>query len=152
MGDEWTEVSIRGVVIDPMSGDPTVLLEDDAESAIIAVAGDPSVTGAIISELEGIEHDVSQTLLYRFFVRHGVSVTRVELSQDRAGRLGASLWYEYQSELHAMEVRPIDGLLIAVQTHAPVVAHEELIQRDATPAAPRVMDGQDLLILSRRAR
>ena len=88
MGDDWTEVAIRGVVIDPMSGDPAVLLEDDAETAIIAVSGDPSVTGAIISELEGVEHELSQTLLYRFFVRHGIAVSRVELSHDRADTLG----------------------------------------------------------------
>ena len=152
MGDDWTTVSVRGVVIDPMSGDPTVLLEDDAESAIIAVSGDPSVTGAIISELEGIEHELSQTLLYRFMVRHGISVTRVELSHDREHQLAASLWYEYDDEPCALEVRPIDGLLIAVQTSAPVVAHEELIRRGTTDAAPRVLDGQDLLILSRTGR
>ena len=150
MGDNWSEVTIRGVVIDPMTGDPTVLLEDNAETAIIAVAGDPSVTGAIISELEGIARDESQTLLYRFFVRHGVLVTRIDLSRDRSGELGAYLRYRYERDEFGMEVRPIDGLLVAVQTGAPVFAEEELIRTGTTCAAPRIFDGSDLLILSRR--
>ena len=150
MSDRWTEVTIRGVVIDPMTGDPTVLLEDDGETSIIAVAADPSATGAIISELEGIEHEQSQTLLYRFFVRHGVSVSRVELSGARNGELGARLDYHFKGARYAMEVRPIDGLLVAVQTGAPIFAHVDLIQTWVTSAAPRVLDGSDLLILSRR--
>jgi bifunctional DNase/RNase len=151
MGDEWTEVTVRGVVIDPMTGDPTVLLEDYSETAIIAVAGDPAVTGAIISELEGIAQEKAQTLLYRFFVRHAVVVIRVDLSADREGELGACLRYEYDGEHYGMEVRPIDGLLVAIQTEAPVYANAELIDAGTTPAAPRVLEGSDLLILSRRS-
>lgn len=151
MGDVWTEVTIRGVVIDPMTGDPTVLLEDNDETAIIAVCADPSVAGAIISELEGLEQERSQTLLYRFFVRHGVSVVRLELMHGRDGELGAYLRYVYDGEDYGIEVRPVDGLLVAAQTHAPVFADEDLIDRGTTSAAPRVMDGSDLLILSRHS-
>ena len=152
MGDEWTEVTIRGVVIDPMTGEPTVLLEDNDESAIIAVAADPSITGAIISELEGIEQERAHSLLYRFFIRHTVRVSRVDLSCDPDGNLGASLHYRFDGDDFAMDVRPIDGLLVAVQTHAPIRANDELIFRASTTAAPRVLDGSDLLILSRHQR
>ena len=145
-----TKVTIRGVVIDPMTGDPAVLLEDDGESAIISVAAEPSVTGAIISELEGIESDQSQTLLYRFFVRHSISVLRIELSHTAEGALNAGLDYVYEGSHYRMEVRPIDGLLVAVQTNAPIFADAALIQDKAVHAAPRVLDGGDLLILSKR--
>jgi bifunctional DNase/RNase len=146
----FTEVTIRGVVIDPMTGEPAVLLEDDSESAIIAVAAVPSVTGAIISELEGIESDQSQTLLYRFLVRHSISVLRIELAHTAEGDLCAAFDYMYEGAQYRMEVRPIDGLLVAVQTNAPIFATAALIRDRAVPAAPRVLDGGDLLILSRR--
>ncbi len=152
MGNGWSEVAICGVVIDPMTGDPAVLLEDSAESAIIAVAGDPAVTGAIISELEGITQERSQTLLYRFFVRHGVSVTRIDLSKGSSGEIASELAYLYAGEHYRMEVRPIDGLLLSVQTGAPVYADVRLIRDGASAAAPRVLADGDLLILSRRHR
>ncbi len=150
MGDVWTEVTVRGVVIDPMTGDPTILLEDSAETAIIAVAADPSVTGAIISEIEGISGEASKSLLYRFFVRHGVTVVSVDLSRDRSGELGAYVRYRYEGEDFGMEARPIDALLVATQTGAPIRADADLINAGTMSAAPRVLEGSDLLILSRR--
>jgi bifunctional DNase/RNase len=150
MRNGFTEVTIRGVVIDPMTGDPAVLLEDDRQSAIISVAAEPAVTGAIISELEGIESEQSQTILHRFFKRHSITVLSVDLSRTPEGALCAGLDYVYEGAQHRMEVRPIDGLLVAVQTNAPIYADALLIHDRAVAAAPRVLDGGDLLILSRR--
>jgi bifunctional DNase/RNase len=149
MGGDWTEVTIRGVVIDPMSGEPTVLLDDHDETAIIAVPSDPSNAVTIISELEGLSRDLSKSLLYRFFVRHGVAVENVGLSRDRSGAMSASVHYRFHGEQYTIEVRPIEALLIALQTDAPVLAHHVLFTADALHPAPRVRDGSDLLILSR---
>lgn len=149
MGGDWTEVAIRGVVIDPMSGEPTVLLDDHEETAIIAVPADPSNAVTIISELEGIGRDLSNSLLYRFFVRHGVAVERVGLSRDRSGAMSASVHYRFGGEQYTIEVRPVEALLVAIQADAPVLAHHDLIVTDVPYPAPRVRDGRDLLILSR---
>jgi len=150
MDASWTEVGIRGVVIDPVSGEPTILLEDSEQSTIIAVPGDPAATGALISELEGVAHEPAQTMLYRFFVRHGVEVASLELSQDRTGTLGAYLRYQFEEERFGMEVRPVDGLIIAIQTQAPMLVHHALIEAEHRLPVPRVIEGRDLLILSRR--
>jgi bifunctional DNase/RNase len=150
MDVSWTEVGIRGVVIDPVSGEPTILLEDSQRSTIIAVPGDPAATGALISELEGVEHEPAQTMLYRFFVRHGVNVESLELSQDRTGTLGAYLRYRFGEEQFGMEVRAVDGLIIAIQTQAPILVHHALIEAENRLPVPRVIEGRDLLILSRR--
>jgi bifunctional DNase/RNase len=150
MEASWTEVGIQGVVIDPVSGEPTILLEDAARSAIIAVPGDPAATGALISELEGVDHEPAQAMLYRFFVRHGVTVKSLELSQDRAGVTSAYLRYSFGSDSYGMEVRPVDGLIIAIQTQSPILVHRALIESENRLPIPRVIEGRDLLILSRR--
>jgi len=139
----------RGVVIDPMTGDPAVLLEDSQQLAIIAVPADPSTATAIISELEGIQRDPSHTLLYRFFVRHGVKVERLELSVSPGGEVVANMIYRFDGCSCAMDVRPVDGLILAIQTQAPVFATRELVDSGVRATSPRVLDGQDLLILSR---
>lgn len=148
----WTEVSATGLVIDPVTGEPTVLLEDHAASVIIPVPADPSTAGSLISEVEGEHSENAATLLYRFFVRHGVSVSRIELSQNRSGELAASFRYSYLGSEYGMEVRPVDGLLIAAQTQAPVVASPALIAAAGRSRSPRVRDGRDLLILRSRSR
>ena len=151
MDGDWTEVTIRGVVIDPMSGEPTVLLEDREEAAIIAVSVDPSNAVTIISELEGLSGELTNSVLYRFFVRHGVTVEWVGLSNDRAAAMSASIHYSFGGERYAMEIAPTESLLIALQTEAPILAHTDLIQTGAAHPAPRIQNGSDLLILSRRS-
>ncbi len=151
MDDDWTEVTIRGVVIDPMSGEPTVLLEDREESAIIAVSVDPSNAVTIISELEGLSRELTNTVLYRFFVRHGVTVHRVGLSNNRTSSMSASIHYSFGSDQFTMETSPTEALMIAIQTEAPIVAHGSLIQTGEAHPAPRIENGSDLLILSRRS-
>ncbi|TFH04882.1 MAG: hypothetical protein E4H09_02930 [Spirochaetales bacterium] len=149
MAEDWTEVEPRGVVIDPMTGDPAVLLEDPRHTSIIAVPADPSTATAIISELEGIQRDPSHTLLYRFFIRHGVRVTRLELSVSRDREVVANIIYSFAGEVCVMDVRPVDGLIVAIQTNAPILAAGALIHSRISTASPRVLDGRDLLILSR---
>ena len=150
MDPSWTEVQITGVIIDPVSGEPTILLQDPEGSTVLTVPGDPAATGALISELEGLDHEPAQTMLYRFFVRHGVAVQRLELSQDRSGLIGAYLRYAFDGEEFGMEVRPIDGLIIVSQSHTPAVAHQSLLEAHQAMPSPRVIEGRDLLILSRR--
>lgn len=151
MGDDWTEVTIRGVVIDPTSGEPTVLLDDTEQRSIIAVPADPANAVTIISELEGIGRDLTNAVLYRFFVRHGVQVRWIGISRSRDGNLAASIHYRFQNNEFSMEVRPEDGLLIGLQSESPVFAANELITSARTGRAPRVKEAGDLLILSRRS-
>ena len=151
MGENWTEVEPRGVVIDPMTGDPAILLEDTPQTSIIVIPADPAATGAIISELEGIQRDASHTLLYRFFVRHGIRVRCLELSSDTGGRVVANIRYDFGGEECVMDLRPVDGLLLAIQTHTSVVAAPELIHCRQCRSSLRALDGRDVLILSRSA-
>ena len=150
MKEMWVEVAVRGVVIDPLSGEPAVLVEDSDETAIIAIPADPGGASSIISELEGIHRDAPHELLYRFFVRHQVSARRIELSHTRNGEIAARLCYTHSGHDYEIDIRPIDGLLIAAQAHIPVLASRPLIDCEAQRrTSPRVLDGKDLLILSR---
>ena len=155
MRADWTEVEARGVVIDPLTGEPAVLLEDPRQTSIIAIPADPAAAGAIISELEGIKRDAAHTLLYRFFIRHGIRVIRLELFSDPTEltneRVVANIHYEFAGEACIMDVRPIDGLIIAIQTHSPVFAAPQLIHSHSHRSSLRALDGRDVLILSKPA-
>jgi bifunctional DNase/RNase len=148
MATEWTRMEARGAVIDPMTGDPAVLLEDPRQTSIIVIPADPAAAGAIISELEGIQTDSAHTLLYRFFVRHSIKMLRLELSSTADSSIVANIHYLFRGEDCVMDVRPVDGLLIAVQTHAPVFAAPELVHSSSCRSLLRVRDARDVLILS----
>jgi len=135
--------------MDPMTGDPAILLEDDAESAIVTIPVDPGGAEFIICELEGIHRDAPHSLLYRFFVRHGIRVNRLEIGRIATGELSSALCYRHDGHSFRMDVRPADGISLAIQASAPMFASTELIHDyNRTVYSPRVLENSDLLILS----
>ena len=149
MGQYWTEVAVRGVVIDPLTGDPAILLADDNATAVITAPADPGGAEAIICELEGIHREATHTLLYRFFVRHGVRVSRLEIGQDSSGNLSSALCYRHDGHSYQMDMRPADGISMAIQSSAPMFASAELIHESSrSVSSPRVLENRDLLLLS----
>lgn len=153
MGHYWTEVTVRGVVIDPLTGDPAILLEDNAETTIIPVPADPGGAESIICELEGIRRDASHSLLYRFFIRHGIRLNRLEIGRGGDGQLATVLCYRHDGNSFRMDARPADGIALAIQSGAPMFASVALVHDlRSTVRSPRVQDNSDLLILSAHAR
>jgi bifunctional DNase/RNase len=135
--------------MDPLTGDPAILLADNTASAIITAPAEPGGAESIICELEGIHRDGTHSLLYRFFVRHGIRVNRLEIGQDSRGRLSSALCYRHDERSYRMDMSPADGISLAIQAGAPMFASAELIHESTrTIASPRVMENRDLLLLS----
>lgn len=135
--------------MDPMTGDPAILLQDDAESAVITIPTDPGRAESIICQLEGIHRDTPHSLLYRFFVRHGIRASRLEIGRIPTGELSSALCYRHEGHSFRMDVRPADGISLAIQASAPMFASAELIHDySRTVHSPRVLENSDLLILS----
>lgn len=149
MGDDWTEVTVRGVVIDPVTGEPTILVEDDQRMSILAIPADPSSAGSIISAVEGIDGEAGDDLLIRFFRRHGITVSGITIDRAETGDLVAVLHYVIGNQAEQLAVRPAEGLVLSAHSGAPVFVHFALINEVEAPASPRVADSGDLLILSR---
>ncbi len=136
------------MVIDPMTGDPAILLEDDAESATITVPADPGGAESVICEQEGIHHHTPHSLLYRFFVRHDIRVNRLEIGRTPAGGLSSALCYRHDGHSFRMDVRPADGIALATQASAPMFVSTELIHDySRTISSPLVLESIDLLML-----
>lgn len=149
MDDEWTEVIVRGVVIDPISGEPAVLIEDSDECVILAVPADPASAASIIAAVEGELQSTPEDLLLRFFHRHGVTVSAVAMRRRRDGSIAATLCYSMGGNTEALPVRPADGLVISARTNAPVLIHGSMVEHPTPRSAmPRVSNSGDLLILS----
>jgi bifunctional DNase/RNase len=149
MGQYWTEVAVRGVVIDPLTGDPAILLQDEPASVIVTVPADPGGAESIICELEGIHRDKTHSLVYRLFIRHGMRVLRLEIGADTNYDLSAALCYLHEDNLYRLDVRPADGITLALLAGAPMFASADLISSThRTVRSPRVQENSDLLILS----
>ena len=139
--------------MDPLTGDPAILLQDNQASAIVTVPADPGGAEAIICEMEGIHREAAHSLVYRVFVRHGMKIQRLEIGADPKKDIRASLCYLHNELLYSIDVLPTDGISLAIQSAAPMFVSSDLID-DHQPSvkSPRVSESRDLLILSEDRR
>ena len=109
---------------------PVAVLSDSTGKRILPVWIGPSEASSIIVELEEIKspRPLAHDILASYFQRHGFIMDSLEIY----GHLGESgysarIMYHHRRRHYDMEVRPSDGLALAVRLKAPLLAEEHLL-------------------------
>jgi bifunctional DNase/RNase len=109
---------------------PVAVLSDSAGLRVLPVWVGPSEASAIITELEEIRtsRPVAYDIFAQYFQRHGFVMDSLEIYAD-AGEQGycARIRYHQGRRHYRMEVRPSDGLALAVRLKAPILAARTLL-------------------------
>lgn len=129
-------LTIKGFFLD-QDKMPIVVLYDPSGQRMLPIWIGPAEASAIIVELQEIKTPSPSThdLLAGHFQRHGFRMDRLEIYGRRDAHLYAAriiyhrLWMRY-----ILEVRPSDGLAMAVRLKAPILATEELLAAAHFPA------------------
>ena len=120
---------IKGFFLDPERM-PVVVLSDASGERILPIWTGPSEASSIIVELEEIKtpRPLTHDLLAKYFQRHGFTMDGLEIF-DHSGEFGYNARLKYHRRLRHfdMEVRPSDGLALAVRLKAPILAEEQLL-------------------------
>lgn len=137
-------LSVAGVALDegdsPMGsamGSPTVLLRDPSGDRCIAVPVGAFEASAIIIEIEGLKppRPLTHDLLAELFVRHGCRLGCFEIyGLTDEGFLGR-IRYRKRFRRHSMEVRPSDGIALALRLGSPIEVDAGLFESIAGPVA-----------------
>jgi bifunctional DNase/RNase len=109
---------------------PVAVLSDAEGKRILPVWIGPSEASSIIVELEEIKSPgpLAHDILASYFHRHGFTMDCLEI-YGQSGEFGYNARIRYHRRLRRfdMEVRPSDGLAVAVRLKAPVLAEEHLL-------------------------
>ena len=122
-------LQIKGFFLDSEKMPIAVLCDDESRRVLPLWIG-PSEANSIIVRLEEIQTPgpLTHDLLASTFVRHGLRMDRLEIYRhEESCGCAARICYHRRFRRYAMEVRPSDGLALAVRLQAPVVASEELL-------------------------
>ena len=105
-------------------------MSDAQARRILPVWIGPSEASSIIVELEEIKspRPLAHDILASYFHRHGFTMDCLEI-YGQSGEFGYNARIKYHRRLRHfdMEVRPSDGLAVAVRLKAPVLAEEHLL-------------------------
>jgi bifunctional DNase/RNase len=136
------EMKIRGLMVDPSTNMPIVLLRDPQSEAILPIWVGLYEANAIAMEVEKasaprpLTHDLLKNMV------HGLNaqVQRIVVTELRDDTFYAVIWMTQNGETVAIDARPSDALALALRSDCPIFVAEEVLL--AAKVVPNPADSQ----------
>ncbi|GAA3765921.1 bifunctional nuclease family protein [Terriglobus aquaticus] len=144
---EEVEVRIRGLMMDPVTSMPMIVLKDIGGDAVLPIWVGIFEANAIALEIEKnttprpMTHDLIRNIL-RGFETH---VTRVVISDLREDTFYAVIWLERGGETLAIDARPSDALALAMRADCPIFVARSVLDSAKANSAGRDSGNSDEL-------
>lgn len=124
------EVRIRGLMMDPATNMPIVVLKDVSSETVMPIWVGIFEANAIAIEIEKVSaprpmtHDLTRNL-----VRHlNAKLERVVITEIKDDTFYAVLWLKQGDEPVAIDARPSDAIALALRADCPIYVAEHVMQ------------------------
>jgi hypothetical protein len=127
---DWVVMRLRGLILDPNSEAPVVILREPDQGIFLPIWIGPFEANAIALAAEGVEppRPMTHDLLRGVLETLGARLVRVEIHALREGTFHARLIVESrEGERCEIDSRPSDALALAVRVEAPIWAAREVL-------------------------
>ena len=124
------EMKIRGLMLDPVSNMPIVILKDVNGNAILPIWVGPFEANAIALEIEKVStprpmtHDLIKSLLLGL----NTGMKKVVVSELKDDTFYAVIWLERDGETVSVDSRPSDALALALRLDCPIYVEEAVLK------------------------
>jgi uncharacterized protein len=124
------EVKIRGLMMDPVTNMPVVVLKEAQGTGILPIWVGVYEANAIALEIEKVQtprpmtHDLLKNVLTGLDVR----LQKVVVSELKDDTFYALIWMEREGQLISMDSRPSDALALALRLDCPIFVEEEVLK------------------------
>jgi len=136
------EVKIRGLMMDPVTNMPIVILREASGDAVLPIWVGVFEANAIAFEIEKaapprpMTHDLLRNLVAGFDAR----VTKVVVTELRDDTFFAAIWLERRGQHITLDARPSDALALALRSDCPIYVEDSVLRHSklSTMANERV--------------
>jgi bifunctional DNase/RNase len=136
------EMKIRGLMMDPVTNMPIVILKDVGGDAVLPIWVGVYEANAIAMEIEKITtprpmtHDLLKNLLIGLDTR----VHKIVVSELKDETFFAVIWLEREGHIISIDSRPSDALALALRMDCPIYVADEVLKSSklSTANADRV--------------
>jgi bifunctional DNase/RNase len=131
------EMQIRGLMMDPVTNMPIVVLKDVASDAVLPIWVGIFEANAIALELEKtatprpMTHDLMQNMARNL----NAEVRKVVVSDLRDDTFYAVIWLDHAGETVAMDARPSDAIALALRWDCPIYVNREVLDNSRQSAS-----------------
>jgi bifunctional DNase/RNase len=130
------EMKIRGLMMDPMTNMPIVVLKDMSGDAVLPIWVGIYEANAIALEIEKVNtprpmtHDLIKVLLMGL----EASIRKVVVSELKDDTFYALIWLECNGQVMSVDSRPSDALALALRHDCPIYVDERVLQTSKSSA------------------
>ncbi|MGA2434760.1 MAG: bifunctional nuclease family protein [Bryobacteraceae bacterium] len=131
------EMKIRGLMMDPVTNMPIVILKDLGGNSILPIWVGVYEANAIALEIEKVStprpmtHDLIKTLLLGLHT----GMRKVVVSELKDDTFYAVIWLERDGETISVDSRPSDALALALRLDCPIYVDDSVLKTSKAAAS-----------------
>jgi hypothetical protein len=142
------EMKIRGLMMDPMTNMPIVILKDVSSNSILPIWVGVYEANAIALEIEKVAtprpmtHDLIKTMLLGL----NTGMRKVVVSELKEDTFYAVIWLERDGEMITVDSRPSDALALALRLDCPIFVDDSVLKSSkmANAVSDKVANNEEL--------
>lgn len=138
------EVKIRGLLIDPTTNSPVVLLKDVSSDTMLPIWVGPYEANSIASEIEKTPsiRPMTHDLLKNVIRQMGGTVSRVVVTDLKDSTFFAVIEISLLEQTVLIDARPSDAIALALRVDCPIFVKESVLESSRTEIS-KVIDEDD---------
>ena len=127
----FVEMKVAGIVLDPYSNVPIVVLRDLEDKATVPIWIGLVEASAIAMELEKIkiQRPLTHDLLKNILTELKVEVIKIEVTDLRDSTYFALIHLNAGDQVLAVDSRPSDAIALALRTNSPIFVEQKVIEK-----------------------
>lgn len=135
-------MTIKGLMLDPISNSPIVVLKDEEDSVFLPIWVGIFEANAIALRLEDVEtpRPMTHDLLRNIITDLEGTVNRVVINELIESTFYARIFMTVGARKYEIDARPSDALALALRTDAPIFVAQTVLDQAQTLSAE---EGQD---------
>jgi bifunctional DNase/RNase len=124
------EVKVRGLLVDPTTNSPIVLLKDVGSEAMLPIWVGPFEANSIATEIEKVapQRPMTHDLLRNTIRQLGGTVTRVTVTELRENTFFALIEIQVREEVVLLDARPSDAIALALRVDCPIFIRDAVLE------------------------
>jgi len=125
------EMSIKGLMVDPVTNMPIVILRDADNQRVLPIWVGPVEANAIALQIENVSppRPMTHDLLRNVLEELGATLTRVLITNLRENTFYAYLELRRGTETILIDARPSDAITLSLRTKAPVFVDPKVLDQ-----------------------
>lgn len=125
------EMKIKGLVVDPISKMPIVVLEDLNSEKILPIWIGVFEANAIALKIENIStpRPMTHDLVKNFLEKLDISVEKIVVNDVRDNTFYAMIHCRHKDQTITIDSRPSDAIALSLRVDAPIFVEDEVVKK-----------------------